>query len=179
MNVFWFQLFFSMYPDRDNPWRMLAVSSTDSFCILSHCIIVNARWYFLFYSDFGNKKVVCERPSRLLINRERGGTWCSCVLLFTGGEKNYFDRFLKMCEIHKGLHLALIRVNAAGEDKREVRGSGSNPDRWIYDPYCCVYFNLWVVFKEGGSYCLYYVLKWTEEEHYPVYEITYSYGAFN
>ncbi|XP_037626986.1 P protein [Sebastes umbrosus] len=24
-------LFFSMYPDRDNPWRMLAVSSTDSF----------------------------------------------------------------------------------------------------------------------------------------------------
>uniref|UniRef100_A0A8C9ZGX5 OCA2 melanosomal transmembrane protein n=1 Tax=Sander lucioperca TaxID=283035 RepID=A0A8C9ZGX5_SANLU len=31
MNVFWFQLFFSMYPDRDNPRRMLAVSSTDSF----------------------------------------------------------------------------------------------------------------------------------------------------
>uniref|UniRef100_A0A674MYQ0 OCA2 melanosomal transmembrane protein n=1 Tax=Takifugu rubripes TaxID=31033 RepID=A0A674MYQ0_TAKRU len=26
-----FQLFFSMYPDRDNPWRMLAVSSTDAF----------------------------------------------------------------------------------------------------------------------------------------------------
>uniref|UniRef100_A0A8P4G7F8 Oculocutaneous albinism II n=1 Tax=Dicentrarchus labrax TaxID=13489 RepID=A0A8P4G7F8_DICLA len=31
MNVLWFQLFFSMYPDRDNPWRMVAVSSTDSF----------------------------------------------------------------------------------------------------------------------------------------------------
>ncbi|TMS20388.1 P protein [Larimichthys crocea] len=30
-----YELFFSMYPDRDNPWRMLAVSSTDSFCILS------------------------------------------------------------------------------------------------------------------------------------------------
>ncbi|KAK7877604.1 hypothetical protein WMY93_031689 [Mugilogobius chulae] len=27
-------LFFSMYPDRDNPWRMLAVSPTESFCIL-------------------------------------------------------------------------------------------------------------------------------------------------
>uniref|UniRef100_A0A3B5AKX2 P protein-like n=1 Tax=Stegastes partitus TaxID=144197 RepID=A0A3B5AKX2_9TELE len=26
-----FQLFFSMYPDRDNPWRMLAVSPTESF----------------------------------------------------------------------------------------------------------------------------------------------------
>uniref|UniRef100_A0A8D3BRZ2 OCA2 melanosomal transmembrane protein n=1 Tax=Scophthalmus maximus TaxID=52904 RepID=A0A8D3BRZ2_SCOMX len=31
LNVFCFQLFFSMYPDRDNPWRMLAVSPTDSF----------------------------------------------------------------------------------------------------------------------------------------------------
>uniref|UniRef100_A0A3Q1I733 Citrate transporter-like domain-containing protein n=1 Tax=Anabas testudineus TaxID=64144 RepID=A0A3Q1I733_ANATE len=31
MNIFWFQLFFSMYPDRDNPWRMLAVSPTESF----------------------------------------------------------------------------------------------------------------------------------------------------
>lgn len=28
------QLFFSMYPDRERPWRMLAVSSTESFCIL-------------------------------------------------------------------------------------------------------------------------------------------------
>ncbi|XP_019752052.1 P protein [Hippocampus comes] len=27
-------LFFSMYPDRDNPWRMLAVSSTESFCVI-------------------------------------------------------------------------------------------------------------------------------------------------
>lgn len=42
-----FQLFFSMYPDRDNPWTMLAVSSTDSFCILSCCIttlILKIAW---------------------------------------------------------------------------------------------------------------------------------------
>lgn len=32
------QLFFSMYPDRDNPWRMLAVSPTDPFCILRRSI---------------------------------------------------------------------------------------------------------------------------------------------
>lgn len=40
LNVSCFQLFFSMYPDRDNPWRMLAVSSTDSFCILAALFLV-------------------------------------------------------------------------------------------------------------------------------------------
>ncbi|KAK1796652.1 hypothetical protein P4O66_009675 [Electrophorus voltai] len=32
-------LVFSMYPDRERPWRMLAVSSTESFCILFDAVL--------------------------------------------------------------------------------------------------------------------------------------------
>uniref|UniRef100_A0A3Q2XXL0 OCA2 melanosomal transmembrane protein n=1 Tax=Hippocampus comes TaxID=109280 RepID=A0A3Q2XXL0_HIPCM len=69
-------LFFSMYPDRDNPWRMLAVSSTENaqqVChhketkqqILSDCTlgICTLRFIFLMiFAEFNLHNFVC-RPS--------------------------------------------------------------------------------------------------------------------
>lgn len=128
MNLFWFQLFFSMYPDRDNPWRMLAVSSTDSFCILD--VIVDAHVILCYVLKVEAKRQAAK--GQQTFNQQGDGSDMMQVCFTLRActyrrRKKHFDRFFKMCLIYNGLHLPLIRVNAAGEDKREVKGSGSNP----------------------------------------------------
>ncbi|XP_056133703.1 P protein isoform X2 [Lampris incognitus] len=64
-------LFFSMYPDRDNPWRMLAVSSTESFSINLTDFRDNALLKLQVGGPFTGGMVDLTSPEYILIQVEQ------------------------------------------------------------------------------------------------------------
>ncbi|KAM6938550.1 P protein [Lycodopsis pacificus] len=64
-------LFFSMYPDRDNPWRMLAVSSTDSFSMNLTDFRNNALLKLQVGGPFTKGKVDLDNQDYILVQVEQ------------------------------------------------------------------------------------------------------------
>ncbi|XP_075937657.1 P protein [Anarhichas minor] len=64
-------LFFSMYPDRDNPWRMLAVSSTDTFSMNLTDFRDNALLKLQVGGPFTKGKVDLDNQDYILVQVEQ------------------------------------------------------------------------------------------------------------